>query len=82
MKKLFFGMAVVAAATFGAYNANKTNANSQMSDLQMENVEILAEGEDNTKSYCYWDPYAGRCRHNGAEVCLLVSRTWFGCREY
>ena len=80
MKKLFFGMAVVAAAAFGVYTANKDNAEAQMSNLQMENIEILAEGESNV-SYCFWDYYANRCRHNGAEVCLLVSRTWFGCRE-
>ncbi len=38
MKKVIFGLAVVAAAAFGAYNANKADAKAQMSDLQSENV--------------------------------------------
>ena len=45
MKKVIFGLAVVAAAAFGVYNANKDNAKAQMSDLQSENVEALASPE-------------------------------------
>ena len=44
MKKVIFGLAVVAAAAFGAYNANKADAKAQLSDLQMENVEALGNG--------------------------------------
>ena len=52
MKKLIFGMVVVAVATFVAYNVSKTDDGVQMSDLQMENVEILAEGGiESTSSY-------------------------------
>lgn len=43
MKKLFFFAAIVAAAAFGVMNATENN---NMTDLQMENVELLAEGED------------------------------------
>ena len=45
MKKVIFGLAVVAAAAFGAYNANKTDAKAEMSDLQKENVEALGQSE-------------------------------------
>ncbi|MBO7598167.1 MAG: hypothetical protein J6T70_14100 [Bacteroidales bacterium] len=48
MKKVIFGMAVVVAAAFGVYNANKDNALVQMNDLQTENVEALAQTEVNT----------------------------------
>lgn len=46
MKKVFFIAAVVAAAAFGVMKATETNVNNTMSDLQLENVEVLAqEGE-------------------------------------
>ena len=45
MKKVIFGLAVVAAAAFGAYTANMDNAVAQMSDLQMDEIETLADGE-------------------------------------
>ena len=45
MKKVLFGLAVVAAAAFGVYTANKDIAGAQMSDLQVENIELLAEAE-------------------------------------
>ena len=47
MKKVIFGLAVVAAAAFGVYNANKADAKAQMNDLQTENVEALAQSEVN-----------------------------------
>ena len=52
MKKVIFGLAVVAAAAFGSYNANKADATAQMSDLQMENLEILSEGEVSVGTIC------------------------------
>lgn len=45
MKKVIFGLAVVAAATFGVYNANTNNAIAQLSDLQLDEIETLADGE-------------------------------------
>ncbi|MBO7598164.1 MAG: hypothetical protein J6T70_14085 [Bacteroidales bacterium] len=60
MKKVIFGMAVVAAAAFGAYNANTTDEDAQLSDLQMENVEALGEVEA-FKSTC-------KDRHN--RICV------------
>lgn len=45
MKKVLLGLAVVAAAAFGAYTANMDNAVAQMSDLQMDEIETLADGE-------------------------------------
>ena len=62
MKKLFFCAAIVAAAVFGVMKA--TEVNNTMTDLQMENVELLAEGDgcksivckDNKPDNCYhWD---------------------------
>ena len=46
MKKFIFGAAVVAAAGFGTFTANQSNNQAQMSDLQLENVEILAADGD------------------------------------
>ena len=53
MKKIIFGLAVVAAVAFGAYNVNKADAKAQMSDLQLENIEALGQlGEPDWASYC------------------------------
>jgi len=78
MKKLFFGMAVVAAATFGAYNANKTNADSQMSDLQMENLEIIAEGESGNGLGTLYGNAAGTryCCASGSNSCSAAPCPW------
>ena len=51
MKKLIFGLAVVAAAVFGVYTASENYAMSQMSDLQVENVEALAQNETSQSFY-------------------------------
>lgn len=48
MKKVIFGLAVVAAAALGVYSANTDNAMAQMSDLQMENVEALGQEVETT----------------------------------
>ena len=45
MKRLFISAAVVAASVFGVYTANQNNAMANLSALQMENLELLAEGE-------------------------------------
>lgn len=52
MKKVFFIAAVVAAAVFGVMKATDTNTSSTMSDLQMENVEALANGDDYAPCGC------------------------------
>ena len=44
MKKIVLGAAFVAAAGFGTFTANQNNNQAQLSDLQLENVEILASG--------------------------------------
>ncbi|MBR4326181.1 MAG: hypothetical protein IKP73_11715 [Bacteroidales bacterium] len=63
MKKVIFGLAVVAAAAFGVYTANKDNAEAQMSNLQLENVEALAQTVEITvgkicqfkyNAWCQW----------------------------
>jgi hypothetical protein len=45
MKKFLFGAAVVAAAGFGTFTANQNNNEEQLSQLQLENIEILADAE-------------------------------------
>jgi hypothetical protein len=47
MKKFLFGAAVVAAAGFGTFTANQNNNQAQLSDLELDNIEVLAEAEDN-----------------------------------
>jgi len=45
MKKIFISAAVVAASVFGFYTANQNIAMANLSALEMENLELLAEGE-------------------------------------
>ena len=52
MKKIFFITAIAAAAVFGLMKATDVNVNNGLSDLQMENMELLAEGEP-SHSDCY-----------------------------
>ena len=47
LKKTLFGAAIVAAAGFGTFTANQNNNQSQLSELQLENIEYLAEGDIN-----------------------------------
>jgi hypothetical protein len=60
MKKVIFGLAVVAAAAFGVYTANKADAKAQMSDLQSENVEALGEVES----------FKNPCKDNKLDICI------------
>jgi hypothetical protein len=49
MKKLVFSLAAVAMAAVASVNVYNVNANAvEMSDLQKENVEALANGEKKT----------------------------------
>jgi hypothetical protein len=45
MKKIFISAAVVVASVFGVYTANQNSAMANLSALEMENLELLAEGE-------------------------------------
>lgn len=45
MKKIIVCAAVIAVSIFGVIKANDINNKSTMSNLQMENIELLAEGE-------------------------------------
>lgn len=82
MKKFFIIAAVAAASIFGLVKANDVNVNNNMSELQMENVELLAEGEYNDHTNCRWNYNKDRCAHSGWEVCHLTDRTFWGCREW
>jgi len=46
MKKIFISAAVVAASVFGVYTANQNNAKANLSALELDDVEVLAEGEN------------------------------------
>lgn len=46
MKKILLSAAVVAVAVCGVFTANQVNNEVAMNDLQLENVEALASGED------------------------------------
>ncbi len=52
MKYFFICLTVVVAATLGVIKATEPNVNRTMSNLQIENVELLAEGEP-TQADCY-----------------------------
>ena len=52
MKKFFICSAIVVAATLGVIRTTDSKINSTMSNLQIENVELLAEGEP-TQTDCY-----------------------------
>ena len=67
MKKIILG-AVVAAAIFGGFTANQTSSEVAMSDLQVENLEVLAQTpevsagpicHEVSSDVCYKDPDNG-----------------------
>ena len=51
MKKLIISAVVVVGAIFGVYAANQSNNEVVMSDLQIENVEALADRGDNNSGW-------------------------------
>ena len=71
MKKVLFSLAVVAAAAFGVYTANKNNATSQMDDLQLENLEALGQNETNNGRGTLYGNTAGTrfCCSSGSSSC-------------
>ena len=77
VKKLIFSAAVVAASVFGVYTANQNNEKANLSALQLENVEILAEGENNAggRRNCRWNFKKQKCKRNGTHgICTCGSR--------
>lgn len=72
MKKFFIIAAVAAASIFGLVKANDVNVNNNMSELQMENVELLAEGEPNPNCI-------NGCKENGDEC--FCYRYYFDLKE-
>lgn len=61
MKKLFLSAAIVAAAVFGVMKA--TEVNNNMTAMQMENVEALANGGD--------DSFNDPCKPKNGRYCDL-----------
>ena len=66
MKKVFFGAAVLALAAIGVFKATETN-NYAFNDLQMENIEMLAQGEGGHPTYIEWLLYP--CDNNPEAIC-------------
>ena len=61
MKKFFICAAVAAAAVFGVMKANDVNTNSKMSDLQLENVDALADPPEYNVSVPFYCVGGGPC---------------------
>lgn len=80
MKKIILCATVVASTVFGVMKATEVN-NNNMSDIQLKNVELLAEGENDGVS-CRWVQTKGKCKHDGEEYCNMTTRTFWGCREW
>ncbi len=68
MKKVLFGLAVVAVAAFGTYRATQTSNDVALSDLQVENLEALGGGDN--PPFCPWGVaeyyVAKEAKYNGA----------------
>ena len=62
MKKVIFAIAVIAAAGLSTFKAAQTN-DYQLSDMTMDKVEMLAQGEPpmTTINYCQFIYEVGRC---------------------
>ena len=68
MKHFFICAAVVAAAAFGVMKANNVNSDNDLTAFQLDNVELLAEGDtcgsgwrtvtytDSNDRIICWDP--------------------------
>ncbi|MCQ2973330.1 MAG: NVEALA domain-containing protein [Bacteroidales bacterium] len=67
MKKLIISVAVAVAVVFGVFQIN--NNNNNLSELQMENVELLAQGESGCPYGC--KDWTGGCDCNGHRNDLL-----------
>ncbi len=63
MKKMILFAAIVVAAAFSVIKATETNDKDQMSDLQLANVEALAQSSDSNM------PIA--CRARVGAVCYF-----------
>lgn len=63
MKKLILSAAIVAASAFSVIKATETNKEDRMSDLQLANVEALADALDSKI------PIA--CRYRYGSICYF-----------
>ena len=86
MKRIILSAVVAAAAIFGGYTASQ-ESEFAMSDLQLENLEALAGGEDRppcpygiaeTKKPGFWDdPVSGRdCECQPVQDIVIVSHCY------
>lgn len=85
MKKLFILAAVIAVSVFGVIKANDLTINSKMTELQMENIEALAQEEP--KAYCpygiaeYYVAQDPEYNNSHSVFCDCTSITFFASRR-
>ena len=56
MKKIIYGVAVLAIAGFAAFNANVNSNKYGLSEVSLENVQALAGGEAYVERLCMMGP--------------------------
>ena len=77
MRRLLLTFAIASVSVFGVYTANQNNAKANLSALQLENLELLAEGENNAGGgrICRWNFKKQKCKRNGTHgICTCGSR--------
>ena len=69
LRNIVLAIAAAAVAGVNVYNA-VSGKQAKLSDLQMENVEMLAEAESAGGYYCRYNSYFGFCySHNTGSAC-------------
>ena len=82
LKKTLFGAAVVAAAGFGTFTANQNNKQALLSDLQLDNVEILAEGDTDSMIDHMWKVGNDYYNNQNNESSEKVGTIWVEAQVY
>ena len=74
MKKIILSVAVVATAAIAGWNYQQSKQEVELSDLALENVEALAQGENDQYSQNIWKVYktstGHSCTKGGSKKCL------------
>lgn len=77
MKKILFYAVVAAASVLSVLKATETSNNNKMSDLQLENIQLLAEGEITWYLGCMGNTTT--CSHDPIRpgISVSISFPWF-----
>ncbi|MDR2119829.1 MAG: NVEALA domain-containing protein [Tannerella sp.] len=77
-KKILVFMIVMAIVALAGWNVSQSRSEEGLSDVALENVEALAEGEATiTCSNPNSNPYGGQCYEMDTTSC---GGSWCGCR--